>query len=269
MGPMTNSGLRVLITGASSGLGREMAIQLGREGARLALTGRRRDKLKEACAAACAAGAADVVALEGSTSDRAHVAAHYAAIKAKFGGLDWAVLNAGVSDSRSGRDFSAENIRFTFETNVFGVAEWIEAVLPDMMLAGSGVIAGVSSLAGFRGLPLSGAYSASKAALNSLLESTRVDLIGTGVDVVTVCPGFVKSEMTDKNEVGWMPFMLTTEDGTRRMIDGIRARRRVVHFPWQLSLTTVFLLPNVPGWLYDRFASFVPRPKRRPAAAVS
>lgn len=258
----------MLITGATSGLGREMAVQLAREGVRLALTGRRRERLEEACAAARAAGAADALSLEGSASDRKQVAAHYAAIKAKFGGLDWAILNAGVSDSRSGRDFSAENIRFTFETNVFGVAEWIEAVLPDMLLAGSGVIAGVSSLAGFRGLPLSGAYSASKAALNSLLESTRVDLIGTGVDVVTICPGFVKSEMTDKNGVGWMPFMLTTEDGTRRMLDGIRARRRVVHFPWQLSLTTVYLLPNLPGWLYDRVASFVPRRRRRPSGAA-
>ncbi|MBI4346755.1 MAG: SDR family NAD(P)-dependent oxidoreductase [Elusimicrobia bacterium] len=264
------SGLRVLITGATSGLGREMAVQLGREGARLALTGRRRDRLQETCAAAKAAGAAEALALEGSASDRAVVAAHYREIKARFGGLDWAVLNAGVSESRSGRSFSAENVRWTFETNVFGVAEWLEAVLPDMLSARSGVIAGVSSLAGFRGLPLSGSYSASKAALNTLLESTRIDLLGSGVDVVTICPGFVKSEMTDKNEVGWMPFMLTTEDGTRRMIDGIRARRRIVHFPWQLSLSTVYLLPNLPGWLYDRIMGVVRRRKKKdpqPAAA--
>ncbi|MBI5200300.1 MAG: SDR family NAD(P)-dependent oxidoreductase, partial [Elusimicrobia bacterium] len=179
---MAKEPLRVLITGATSGLGREMALQLAREGARLALTGRRKELLDAACAEAKAAGAADAIGLVGSASDRKQVAAHYAELKAKFGGLDWAILNAGVSDSRSGRDFSADNIRFTFETNVYGVAEWIEAVLPDMIAAGSGVIAGVSSLAGFRGLPLSGAYSASKAALNALLESTRVDLIGTGVD---------------------------------------------------------------------------------------
>lgn len=264
------NGLRVLITGATSGLGREMAMQLARESARLALTGRRPDRLQEASAAAKAAGAAEVLALEGSASDRELVAAHYREIQTRFGGLDWAVLNAGVSESRSGRSFSAEKVRWTFETNVFGVAEWIEAVLPDMLSARSGVIVGVSSLAGFRGLPLSGSYSASKAALTTLLESTRVDLQGTGVDVVTICPGFVKSEMTDRNEVGWMPFMLTTEDGTRRMIDGIRARRRIVHFPWQLSLSTVYLLPNLPGWLYDRVAGLVPRRRKKasqPAAA--
>lgn len=259
---MNQTGLRVAITGATSGLGREMAVQLAREGARLALTGRRREKLEEVCAAARAAGAAEALPLEGFASRREQVQAHYAEIKKRWGGLDWAILNAGVSDSRGAREFSADNIRSTLETNVFGVAEWIEAVLPDMLAAGDGVIAGVSSLAAYRGLPLSGAYCASKAAVVTLLESTRIDLAGTGVDVVTICPGFVKSEMTDKNDVGFMPFMLTTEDGARRMLDGIRARKRVVHFPWQLSLASVYLLPNIPGFIYDRIAGLVGRRRK-------
>lgn len=251
----------MLITGATSGLGREMAVQLAREGCRLALTGRRKEKLEANAEEARRAGAPDVLALAGGVTDLEEVRRHYAAVKERWGGLDWAVLNAGVSESIHARQFSAQNYRWTFETNVFGAANWIETVLPDMLAAGSGVIAGVSSLAAFRGLPHSGAYSASKAALSTMLESTRVDLRGTGVSVVTICPGFVKSEMTDRNEIGSMPFMLSTEDGVRRMLDGIKARRRVVHFPWQLSLASVYLLPNLPGFVYDRIAGTIKRRK--------
>ena len=255
-------GLRVLITGGSSGLGREMAVQLCREGARVAITGRRQNKLDDAAAAARAAGG-ECLTLLGDVTDLTQVKAHYAEIKARWGGLDWAILNAGVGDSMNARSFSAENYRWTFATNLGGVANWMEVVLPDMLAAGSGAIAGVGSLAGFRGLPESGAYSASKAALHSLLESTRVDLRGTGVDVVTVCPGFVVSEMTDRNEKSQMPFLLETDDGARRIIDGIKARRRVVHFPWPLSMTMIYVVHNIPGWLYDWFAgNFIKRKKK-------
>lgn len=254
--------LRVVITGASSGLGAEMARQLGAEGCRLALTGRRPEKLEKAAAAARAAGAADVITLVGSASDHETVRAHYAEIKNRFGGLDWAILNAGVGDSRNAKEFSAENYRWTYETNVFGVCEWIEAVLPDMLAARSGTIAAVSSLAGFRGMPNSGAYGSSKAALNALLESTRIDLRGTGVKVVAVCPGFVRSELTDRNDPKQMPFLLETEDGARRMIAGIRAGKRLVHFPWQLSLPVVYLIPNLPGALFDAVVGRFKRVKK-------
>lgn len=244
-------GLRVLITGATSGLGREAAVQLARRGARLALTGRRAAKLEAAARAVREAGG-EALTLAGDVTDRKTVRRHYAEIRRLWGGLDWAVLNAGVGDSESALQFTAENYHWTFATNVGGAVNWIEAVLPDMLAAKSGVIAGVASLAAYRGLPKSGAYSASKAALVSLLESVRVDLRGTGVDVVTVCPGFVKSEMTDRNNPKDMIFLLETEDGVRRMLRGIERRRRVVHFPWQLSCLMMYVVHNLPGWLYDR-----------------
>jgi NAD(P)-dependent dehydrogenase (short-subunit alcohol dehydrogenase family) len=254
--------LRVLITGATSGLGREMAVQLGREGARVALTGRRREKLEE-CATAAREAGAEALTLVGDVTDPAQVRAQYAEIKKAWGGLDWAILNAGVSDSVSAREFKAENYTWTYATNLFGVCYWLEAVIPDMMAQRSGVIAGVASLAGFRGLPGAGAYCSSKAALIAMLESTRVDLRGTGVDVVTICPGFVKSEITARYEGQKLPFMLETDDGVRRMLDGIRARRRVVHFPWQLSYFMVYIVHNAPGWLYDRLVGFY-RKKKAP-----
>ncbi|TPW21051.1 MAG: short chain dehydrogenase/reductase family oxidoreductase [Elusimicrobia bacterium] len=239
--------MRALVTGATSGLGREAAVQLARRGWRVALTGRRADKLKEAADAVRAAGG-EPLELLGGVDEQKVVRDHYARLKAAWGGLDYAVLNAGIGDR--------------MRTNVFGVAYWLEAVLPDMVAAGSGTVAAVSSLAGFRGLPSAGPYSASKAALNALMESARVDLRGTGVRTVTVCPGFVKTELTDRNEAGSMPFLLETEDGVARMLAGIDAGRRVVHFPWQLSLTVIYLLHNLPGFLYDRFAARLKRPKR-------
>ncbi|MBI3553045.1 MAG: SDR family NAD(P)-dependent oxidoreductase [Elusimicrobia bacterium] len=255
--------LRVLITGASSGLGAEMARQLAREGCRVAITGRRKEKLAKTAEVVRFNGG-ECLELVGDVTKLPLVKAHYATIENRWGGLDWAILNAGVGDSENARHFTAENYHWTFATNVGGVVNWIEAVLPDMLHAKSGVIAGVASLAGYRGLPHSGAYSASKAALISLLESTRVDLRGTGVDVVTVCPGFVKSEMTERNEKDQMIFLLETADGAKRIIDGIKARRRVVHFPLRLSLPTIYLLHNLPGFIYDWLASKVVKRSKKP-----
>jgi NAD(P)-dependent dehydrogenase (short-subunit alcohol dehydrogenase family) len=245
--------LRVVVTGATSGLGREIAVQLARRGWRVAVSGRRVSELKLTAKMVRDAGG-EALLLPGSVTDDDEVRGHYALIKAAWGGLDWAVLNAGVSEFMDARQFKTELVRWTFDANVLGVCRWLEAALPDMIAQKSGVVAGVASLAGMRGLPRSGPYSASKAALMTLLESTRVDLRGTGVDVVTVCPGFVKSEMTQRNDPGAMPFLMETPDGAAAVIAGIEARRRVVHFPWQLSYPMKYLVGPLPDFLYDWLA---------------
>ena len=256
--------MRALVTGATSGLGREAAIQLARRGWRVAVSGRRREQLEETARLVKEAGG-EALVLCGSVTDPTEVKAHYAAVKAAWGGLDYALLNAGVGDMMSAREFNAETVRWTFDANVFGVCHWMEAIIPDMLAQKSGIIAGVASLAGFRGLPKSGPYSASKAALTTLLESARIDLIGTGVSVVTVCPGFVRSEMTDRNNPGTMPFIMETKDGVAVMLKGIDARRRVVHFPWQLSFAMKYLVPAIPDFLYDWIAHrFAPMRVKKP-----
>lgn len=252
---------RVLITGATSGLGFEMARQLARRGFRLALTGRREELLQKAAKEIEGLGG-ECLPLAGGVSDLAEVKALYRRVRERWGGVDWAVLNAGMSESMDSKEFRAAVCHETLVVNVGGVANWIEAVLPDMLAQRSGVIAGVSSLAAFRGLPGSGPYCASKAALNALLESVRVDLRGTGVDVVTICPGFVKSEITARRDPGGMPFLLETGDGAARMIRGIERRDRLVHFPWQLSWAVRGVLQNLPGFLYDRIAGRLGRMRR-------
>ena len=244
---------RALVTGATSGLGRETAVQLGRRGWKVAVNGRRRELLEETARLVQEAGGTPLV-LPGSVTDQSAVKAHYAEIKSAWGGLDYAVLNAGVGDMMNAKKFSAETVKWTFDTNVFGVCYWLEEMIPDMVARKSGVIAGVSSIAGYRGMPSSGPYSASKAALTTLLESTRVDLMDTGVSIVSVCPGFVKSEMTDRNNPGTMPFIMETKDGVAAMLRGIDAKRRVVHFPWQLSIPAVHFLPLIPDVVYEWIA---------------
>ncbi|HXK09839.1 MAG TPA: SDR family NAD(P)-dependent oxidoreductase [Vicinamibacteria bacterium] len=241
---------RVLVTGASSGLGREMARQLALRGCRLAVTARREAELRETARLVESAGA-ESLPLVGSVTDRELVGRHYAAIEAKWGGLDWAILNAGIGDGVDGRRFQADVYHHVLATNVGGAVNWLEAVLPGMIAAGSGLVAGISSLAAWRGLPGAGAYSASKAALSTLLESTRVDLRGTGVDVVIVCPGFIRNASSDPSDDAGKPFVLELEDGVRRMLSGIEHRKRVVHFPWQLSYPMRYVVRYLSARTYD------------------
>jgi short-subunit dehydrogenase len=251
---------RVLITGASSGIGREMARQIGGRRWRVAVTGRRESELRETARTVEAAGGT-CLALVGSVTEPETVARHYAAIREQWGGLDWAILNAGVGDSVNARSLRAETYRHVFSTNVIGVVNWLEAVLPGMIEAGSGTVAGISSLAGWRGLPGAGAYSASKAALSTLLESTRVDLRGTGVDVVTVCPGFIRNGSGSPEDDAGKPFLLDLEDGARRILAGIDRKKRIVHFPWQLSYVMKYAVHNLPGFSYDWLISKLASPR--------
>ena len=262
---MTEPKPRVLITGASSGLGREMARQLAERGWRVAITGRREAELK-ATARQVEAKGGECLVLVGSVAELATVKRHYATIRGQWGGLDWAILNAGVGDSTDARDLRADEYQRIFATNVGGALNWLEAVLPDMVAAGRGTIAGISSLAAWRGLPKAGAYSASKAALATLLESTRVDLRGTGVEVVTVCPGFIKNGNTSPGDEPAKPFVLELEDGVRRILAGIDRKGRTVHFPWPLSHFMRHVVRNMPDRFYDWLVSRLMPPSASPKA---
>jgi NAD(P)-dependent dehydrogenase (short-subunit alcohol dehydrogenase family) len=241
---------RALVTGASGGLGREMARQLGRRGYRVAVTGRREPELRETARLVEAAGGEPLV-LVGSVGDSAAVAAHAADVRERWGGLDLLILNAGIGDAVDARRFDAARFRAVMDTNVGGAANWLAVVLPWMIEAGSGTVAGISSLAAWRGLPRAGAYSASKAALATMLESARVDLRGTGVRVVTVFPGFIRNRGGPSAADAGKPFLLDLEDGVRRILAGVESGRRVVHFPWPLSWPMRHVVRNLPAAAYD------------------
>ena len=251
------SGRRALVTGASGGLGREMARQLAARGFRVAVTGRRQAELCQTAQLVESEGQ-QALPLVGTVCDPQVVACHAEAVRQRWGGLDWLILNAGIGDAVDARRFDGRVCREVLATNLGGAVNWLAAVLPWMVEAGSGTVAGISSLAAWRGLPRSGAYSASKAALATLLESARVDLRGSGVRVVTVFPGFIRSRGVPSPDDHGKPFLLGLQDGVRRVLDGIEKGRPVVHFPKRLSWPFRHLVRHLPApafdWLMARLA---------------
>ena len=147
------------------------------------------------------------------------------------------------------------------DINVVGLFNTFQPFLPEMRKAGSGTLVGVASVAGFRGLPGAGAYSASKAAAIAYLESLRVELRGSGVSVVTICPGYIATPMTAHNPYP-MPFMLQPADAARRMARAIERRKRWTVIPWQMGLVGA-ALKAMPDVLYDYLFARAPRKPRR------
>jgi short-subunit dehydrogenase len=151
-------------------------------------------------------------------------------------------------------------LRRVLEVNVAGLAATLSAFAPAMRRAGRGILVGIASVAGFRGVPGAGAYSASKAAAIKWLESLRGELHGSGVSVVCICPGYIDTEMTRVNRYR-MPFLLSADEGARRIARAIAARRRLAVIPWQMAAISA-LMRAMPGWLYDRLAARAPRKPR-------
>jgi len=251
------------ITGASSGLGAGLARRLARSGYAVALVARRRGRLEEVAAAVRASGGT-ALPLECDVREQEHVLAAVRATVAELGPVDLLVANAGVSGMTRAQDFSARKVEELMRVNFLGAAYAVEAVLPSMLERRSGHLVAVGSLAGYGGLPKSAAYSASKGALHNLFESLRLDLRGTGVDVTVITPGYVKTELTEKN-VYRMPFLMELDDAVERMMRGIERRDALVAFPPSL-IALAWVAQVFPAALYDRIASRVRREKREDPA---
>jgi NAD(P)-dependent dehydrogenase (short-subunit alcohol dehydrogenase family) len=239
----------VLITGASSGIGRSLAVELGARGASVGLLARRADSLREVAREVEAAGGR-ALALPADVTDAASVRAAADELRAKFGPVDVLVANAGIGVLTDDYARLGEQVAETIEINLLGAANSAGAVLPEMIARGEGHLVAISSLASYRGLPKSGAYCASKAAMNALFESLRIDLKNTGVAVTIIKPGFIKTPLTAGREAQ-MPYLLELDDATRKILRAIEARRTAYAFPWQLA-SIVRLARLFPDSLYDR-----------------
>ncbi len=233
-----------LITGASSGLGRGLALWFARRGTRVFAAARRKAHLAALAEEARAAGATiEPVELDVSRADE--TVERIRAIDAECGGLELVVANAGVGGQTNARRFEWERARQILDVNVTGTAATLSAVLPQMVKRKTGHVVGISSLAAFRGLPKNAAYSGSKAFLHIFMESLRVDLRGTGVRVTCIHPGFVRTEMTAPNKHP-MPFMLEPEEASERMGRAIMRGMAVFSFPWptRAAMGVAQALPN-------------------------
>jgi short-subunit dehydrogenase len=240
--------VRVFLTGATSGIGEALAHHYAAAGATLGLVARRAVELERVAAAL---HPATVATYAGDVRDAQMLAAAGADFCDRFGVPDIVIANAGVSRgtlTEAPEDLPA--FRIVFDTNVMGMVNTFAPFVATMRRERRGTLAGVASIAGFRGLPGAAAYSASKAAAISCLESLRVELHGSGVAVVTLCPGFVATPLTAKNPYR-MPFIMPPERAARLMAGAIARRQRFYTLPWQVAWLGC-LLRVLPRPLYDR-----------------
>ena len=216
------------VTGASSGIGRELARQLAMSGVTVAASARRTSELEALSAESpgITPFALDVTDLDATRRVAADIAA-------RLGPIDLAVLNAGVGEPMGARDFSAERAARMMAVNYQGLANGIEALLPAMLERRSGHIALMSSIAGYRGLPGAAGYSPSKAAAISLAESLEPELDAAGLSISVINPGFIATPMT-ANAKHPLPAILTVEDCARRIVRGLDRDRFEVAFPWRM-----------------------------------
>jgi short-subunit dehydrogenase len=244
--------MRVVITGASSGIGEALARHYAAQDSVLCLISRRE---------AGAGLPGTVVPYAVDVTDVASLERVAADFVARFGAPDLVIANAGVGVGTHGDELAdIGKLRRVLDINVAGLAATLAAFAPAMLREGRGTLAGIASVAAFRGLAGNGAYCASKAAAVTWMESLRAELHGSGVAVVCVCPGYIDTPMTRVNRYR-MPFLLLADEAAQRIARAIAARRRLAVIPWQMAVVSVFLR-LMPGWLYDRLASRAPRKPR-------
>lgn len=247
----------MVISGASSGIGLALARHYLGSGATIAAIARRGELLAVLAAEfpgrvfAYALDVRDSAALQSAASD----------IIARGGCPDVVIANAGVSiGTLTEHDEDVDAFQQVMDINVLGMVKLFQPFVAALRTAGSGTLVGIASVAGFRGLPGASAYSASKAAAISYLESLRVELRGSGVKVVTICPGYIKTPMTAINPYS-MPFILDADDAVRRFALAIKRQSAFVVIPWQMNLIGL-LLKLLPRCLYDRLFVNAPRKPR-------
>lgn len=248
--------LKVIISGASSGLGRALAQHYAGLGATVGLIARRQDLLETLSAEL--SGASTYVA---DVRDALSIQAVAQDFMQRHGCPDIVIANAGIS--RGTLTEYAEDSK-VFEnilaTNVTGMVNLFQPFIVAMRTSGRGSLVGIASVAGYRGLPGGGAYSASKAAAISYLESLRVEMHGKGVSVITVCPGYIVTPMTANNPYR-MPFILTAEDAAGKIARVIGNKTLFAVIPWQMAIVAR-ILKLLPDFLYDWLFAKAPRKPR-------
>jgi short-subunit dehydrogenase len=239
-----------VVTGASSGIGQALARALAAEGCKVGLVARRQDQLATLAADLCkSGGVAEYAAADlGEREQAVHAIRDLAG---RLGPIDLLVANAGVGAPTFLEPFNVGDLEKMFRVNVLGVVYSLEAVLPAMLERRQGHIAAISSLAAYKGLPGEWGYTASKAAVNNIMEGLRIQVRRRGIAVTTICPGFVATPMTEVNQFK-MPWLLTADDAARRIVRALRRRKKVYNFPWQMSLF-MKLAGWAPDWMVARW----------------
>lgn len=244
----------VWITGASSGIGRYLSIELARRGAACAITARRLEVLEQVVAESVTIQRGcevpgRLIAFPGDVQNLAELRQIENGIRSSLGKIDILIANAGTYLPSNPLQFNASEYMAQMQLNYGGLLNCLEVVLPDMLERKAGQIVGMASLTGYRGLPRAAAYGASKAAIINFLESARFYLKRAGLSVTIINPGFVRTPLTDKNDFQ-MPFLTEPEHAARIICNGIARRKREVAFPFIFALFAKFMR-IIPAPLYE------------------
>ena len=222
-----------MVTGASSGIGRGVAIELARRGARLGLVARRAETLQEIVTEIESLGA-QALSLPGDVQDADGIRGAADHLRKQFGVIDVLIANAGIGSTNDAAELRASEVAGVINVNVIGVANSVAAVVPEMVAGGGGQLVVISSLAAYRGLPKSAAYCASKAAVSAFFESLRLDLQPRGIDVTIIHPGFIKTPLTAGRHAQ-MPFLMELDEAVEKILWAIEKKKKSYAFPWQLA----------------------------------
>lgn len=240
-----------MITGASSGIGHGLALELATRGARLGLVARRAEVLTDVVSEVNAKGA-EAVALPADVRNTESIREAADQLREKLGPTDVLIANAGIGPTRDASRFDSQEVAEVMSVNVVGASNSVAAVLPEMLSRGQGHLVAMSSLAAYRGLPKSAAYCASKAAVSAFFESLRLDLEPRGIDVTIIHPGFIKTPLTAGRHAQ-LPYLQELDQAVKKMVSAIEKRRKTYSFPWQLA-TIVRAGMVMPIWMYDRIS---------------
>jgi short-subunit dehydrogenase len=216
------------IIGASSGIGAALAQELVERGAKVAISARRLDQLNEV-------SAGKMLVLPADVTDPASLKESAEKIALVLGPIDIAVISAGFWKQMSVNDWQMQIFNEHMQVNLIGTSNAIATVLPDMLERRSGLIAGIASVAGYRGLPGGEAYGATKAAQINLFEALRISLAPSNVRVATICPGFVRTDLTASNTFP-MPFIIDTDEAGRSICDGFENESTLIVFPRRMAI---------------------------------
>lgn len=240
--PASTSSAKVAwVTGAGTGIGRELALQLARKGWVVAASARTAADLDTLVAES----PERITAFKLDVTDAEASLAVGKAIAASLGPVDLAIFNAGSYFPTTAAEFSVANFRRTVDVNLMGIVHGMGAVVPQMVARRQGHIAVMGSLTGYFGLPTAASYGATKAAINSMAQAFMPDFERYGVTLSVINPGFVKTPATDKNDFP-MPFLMPVEKAAQIIIAGLERKRFEIAFPWQMvwALRLLAALPH-------------------------
>jgi short-subunit dehydrogenase len=238
----------ILIIGASQGIGEAVAMGLSQYNCNLWLSARNEEKLQQICYGINNNNLSMSYFSKCDVTNKGEISATILNAKECFGKIDIAIINSGINGSE-GKKFNSDVFKRIYDVNYFGVLHCLDFLIPLMKEQGGGIIASTSSLADARGFPGSGAYSSSKIALSHTLEAIKFDLQTYNIDVLTIKPGFVRTNMTSKIEYP-MPFIISAEKAAKYIIRGIYKKKQIIAFPALMSLFS-YLGRVVPNWLFS------------------